>query len=77
MREVGAQDGQALRNSNWVGDINFWDEESKLISRYNPDGTNLNLSRHKLAENEQLIGVYGVKGIKESFSSFGFLVKVR
>ena len=61
----------------WVGDMNFWDSKGALICRYNPDNSSLNLSRNKLAENEELIGVYGVKGMKDGFSSFGFLVRVR
>jgi len=34
-------------------------------------------SRYELAENEELIGVYGVKDYYENFITFGFKVKVK
>ena len=34
-------------------------------------------SRYELADNEELIGVYGVKDYYENLSTFGFVVKVK
>ena len=31
---------------------------------------------HQLGDNEELIGVYGIKDKSEYFSAFGFIVKV-
>ena len=54
----------------------FYDKNKKKIDSYNPDDYSIDGPIHKIAENEELIGVYGVKE-DEDFSSFGFIVRVK
>ena len=77
MRAVGAQDGEILRNNRRVRDLKFWDAKGDKICEYNPSDSKLGQSKHRVEENEELIGVYGVKGMDNEFTCFGFLVKVR
>ena len=52
------------------------DEKGYEIGAYNPKRLPRSGIVHKLAENEELIGVYGVSHKKPSFSAFGLIVKV-
>ena len=56
------------------------DKNEKVIGNYNPKELEaVNEIRHEIKENEQLVGFYVVDEDKlgTSFSSFGFIVKVR
>ena len=68
--------------NEYIYDLQFYDGNGELeqeyVSReiedymeYDPS------SRYELADNEELIGVYGVKDYYENLSTFGFVVKVK
>ena len=62
--------------------MRFLDEKNSVICTYNPNNYNNACTRHILGENEELIGVYGVRGnpflpFYAWFQSFGFIVKVK
>ena len=77
MRTVGAQDGMKLRDTPWVAKLSFWDAKGERICEYNPNDSSLEQVKHQIKENEQLIGVYGVKGMDDKLYSFGFMVRSR
>ena len=59
--------------------VKFMDKDGNQMSIYDPNN-NMNLQPgavHEIADNEELIGVYGVKDKERWFSAFGFIVKVR
>ena len=57
--------------------MTFLDKGGKLIDKYNPMNHRVHEgTKYELQENEELIGVYGVKDLAEYFNSFGFIVKV-
>ena len=49
------------------------DKARNMLFEYNPDKHQHGVTVHELAENEELIGVYGVKDKQGWFTSFGFL----
>jgi len=55
--------------------IFFTDENRNDIACYNPLEMKKKGAVTKLRDEESLIGVYGVVGKKEYFTSFGFIVK--
>ena len=59
-----------------VDQLEFLDAEGNVCHDYNPYNKKLTLIEHRMAENEELIGVYGVIGEYDSLDSFGFIVKV-
>ena len=73
--KVQAYDGN---ESAYTLSLGFTDKYGVLIDSFmpNPDYPP-NQVAHFIAENEELIGVYGVKDKIVYFSSFGFIVKVR
>ena len=54
-------------------------KQGSELGTYDPDYRLLNLpgKEHQLADNEDLIGVYGVIGKYVWFSAFGFIVRVK
>ena len=52
-------------------------KDGKEVYFYNPDNHPHAVKERHLAENEELIGFYGVKDKEDYFTTFGFLVKVR
>ena len=47
------------------------------VYAFNPTDDTPKTTAYRLRDNEELIGVYGVKDKRSYFSSFGFIVKVR
>ena len=45
-----------------------------MLYEYNPDNHNHGTTVYEMAQNEELIGVYGVKDKQAYYTSFGFLV---
>jgi len=56
--------------------IRFIDDAGNEVYAYNPSNTLVQTTSIQLRDNEELIGVYGVKDKWSWFSSFGFIVKV-
>ena len=52
------------------------DQEENIISQYNPYNRTFG-ETFPIAENEEIIGVYGDKDNGKSFRNFGFIVKVK
>ena len=52
------------------------DQEENIISQYNPYNKRHGQT-YPIAENEEIIGVYGNKDNGKSFKNFGFIVKVK
>ena len=57
--------------------IQFMDKNRNMLYEYNPDRHGHDTTVHEMAENEELIGCYGVKDLEGYFTSFGFLVVKR
>ena len=57
--------------------ITFLDEDGDVISEYKPFGRTWNTKKYDIAENEEIIGVYGKHIANRFFNSFGFIVKVK
>ena len=55
----------------------FKDRAGLLVGDFNPNMWPVEGPEHEISEQEELIGVYGVKNIKKYFSSFGFIVRRR
>ena len=55
--------------------VTFLDGKGKEIEKYHPKWFGQGGIVHELAENEELIGIYGVKDKQDYFTSFGFIVK--
>ena len=78
IREVGA-----CTKMNSIVLLQFYDSTGNKQHEYNPydrECGNRGVSeeiRHEIADNEELIGVYGVMDKMDSMSSFGFIVKVK
>ena len=61
-----------------VNAIYFLDKDYEQLASYESQSTDgLEDHTQTLAENEEVFGVYGVKDVKDHFSSFGFIVKVK
>ena len=56
--------------------MTFLSKDGNEIAAYNPRNLERNGPIYDIADNEDLIGVYGVKDKRNFFSSFGFIVKV-
>ena len=57
--------------------MKFLDKNFYEIESYNPVDLQRDGPIHEIADNEELIGVYGVRNKKYYLTSFGFIVKVR
>ena len=57
--------------------MSFMNGNGDLIHSYNPTYLSNYQTEHRLQENQELIGVYGIYGKNKfyDFLSFGFLVK--
>ena len=65
-------------NSNNVCRLRFLDRSGNEIYSYNPNNDHKRGAMHEILENEEIIGVYGVKGDNYKwFRNFGFIVKVK
>ena len=53
------------------------DSTGNEVYAYNPKNTTVQTATYRLQENEELIGIYGVKDKSQWFSSFGFIVKMK
>ena len=71
VRHVQAFDEEA----NTISRLYFLDDENQVLSNYNPYNLRQRGPVLKLREEETLVGVYGVLGKKDYFTSFGFIVK--
>ena len=76
IRQVEAWDGFAEGN-HYVDEISFNDASGNLLYRYDPHGRVFTpKTPHLIKENEEIIGVYGVKDMRHYFTAFGIIVKV-
>ena len=57
--------------------ITFYDPAGAIVSEYRPFDRDWNVKTYDIAENEQIIGVYGRHNANRWFNSFGFIVKVK
>ena len=72
IRGVTAYDGP-----NYAHTIEFLDNAGDIIYTFNPlQYTYSTVTPYPIKENEEIIGVYGVKDTRKWFESFGFIVKV-
>jgi len=72
IRQVAAYDGP-----DYAHTIKFNDANGNIVETFNPfKYTYATKSPYLIKENEELIGVYGIKDISHWFSAFGFIVKV-
>ena len=75
VKAIAAQDGDPKR---WTKRLIFYDDDGEKISQWPKEHDGISsLKMHQLDENADLIGVYGVKGLDDCLSSFGFIVKVK
>ena len=68
------------RDSNCIHRLTFIDGDDNEIDAFNPSYRKHARmgQQHQLADNEELIGFYGVKGKSPNwFTSFGFLIKTK
>ena len=61
---------------SYLYQIGFTDSAGNEVESYNPRNTSIPTTKFQLGENEELIGVYGVKNKRSWLTSFGFIVKV-
>ena len=57
--------------------VQFFDEASQKCAEYNPKDYTNEIKEINIAQNEELIGVYGACLGRSFFKSFGFIVKVK
>ena len=57
--------------------MTFLDKNGGEIGFYDPDDHLRDGLIREIGDDEELIGVYGVRNKKHYFTSFGFIVKVR
>ena len=79
MRRVSARE-KIGSDYGWICNVRFLDNKGVEVSSYNPNpyGSRSNGREIMLADDEQLVGVYGQYGKKEMdhfFYSFGFIVR--
>lgn len=72
IRSVSAKDN----NGAHIADLQFFDEKVGLLYEYKPINNRGEAKARPLGENEDIIGVYGVK-TNYSFTSFGFIVRAK
>ena len=60
-----------------TGLIRFMDSSENEVYVYDPNNWSRATVEYKIGDNEEIIGVYGVKDKDIYFSSFGFIVKVK
>ena len=78
VRSIFGRDKNDARNR--INIVQFMDRDGAQINEFNPgnvEGNEENGSTHQIAENEALIGFYGVKDKEDWFTTFGFIVKVK
>ena len=65
--------------SDYVYVVKLMDKQGRELDIFDPYNTLPDFpgKEHHLGDNEDLIGVYGVMGKNDSFSAFGFIVRVR
>ena len=68
---------QAIGCKYGVFRVTFLDNKSDEIDSYNPRNRAREGTVHEIKDNEELIGVYGVKDKDQYFTKFGFIVRVR
>jgi len=71
----------------YIDSLLFYDGNNKLVESYDPNGfiggqNNANWNdrefhTYHLADDEELIGVYGVKDYYSNITMFGYIVKVK
>jgi len=67
---------KAISHGNGVDSIRFLNEADVVISQWNPK--NYGHGRKiDIAENEEIVGVYGHQNTGKTFRNFGFIVKVK
>ena len=70
----------ATSNSNpwrFVTALKFLDKYDEQICSYNPNERNDPVIEQDLREDEEIIGVYGVKDKSNYLTTFGYIVKIR
>jgi len=61
--------------ADFTHSIFFLDGAGNEVYSYNQGNQSKEGPSFDIAENEEIFGVYGVKDKKDSFTSFGFIVK--
>ena len=61
----------------WTGKVRFMDGSGNEVGVYNPSNISDDTVTYQISENEELIGIYGVKGKFHWFTSFGFILRVK
>jgi len=67
---------KAASHGNGTDSINFLDEHQQVVMSYSPFDHNYGKTVN-IAENEEIIGVYGNNEKGKTFRNFGFIVKVK
>ena len=65
------------QEASCVTTVKFLDQDNNTIGAYNPRNYCHEEKQIVLHENEEIIGVYGLKDKKFSFSTFGFMLRVK
>ena len=75
MKYVQAKEG--TNGFNYVYRLTFLDKDKQEIGKFDKADFRLSGQEYCLLEDDELIGVYGVKNKEKWFTSFGFLYKTR
>ena len=67
---------KAASHKNGTDALNFLDAHDQVVTQYNPFDRNYG-KKVQIAENEEIIGVYGNNEKGKTFRNFGFIVKVK
>ena len=77
VRRVSADIGHS---SDYVRSVKIFAEGDEKVFELSTNSkmppSNMNEISHIIAENEEIIGVYGICGSKNSFNNLGFILKV-
>ena len=57
--------------------MTFLDSDNNEIDTYNPNNIEQKGPVHEIGDNEELIGVYGIKDEFKHLTGLGFIVKVK
>jgi len=69
---------RAMDLSNGAWNLKFFDNKGEEFTEYSTSFTVWDTSEYEIGEDEEIIGVYGVKNEREDkLSSFGFILKVK